>query len=378
MRILILHASAGHGHQKAAEAIREGLLASGLKESEVSLHDSLDDTPPWFKKLYTSIYYYSVKHTPGLWGMAYSGSEHPFLYQKLILPVRRRNNNFVGKRLLERVKEEKPDVVLCTHFFAPELLGRAKIRGEISPFLVSVVTDFIPHTFWANPGTDHYWVMSEEGEKNLEARGIPSERITAGGIPILPRFRPQGRKIEVRKKEGLEENRFTLLVTSGSFGLGPTVEVLDALSDFGTTLQAVVVCGRNEKLRLSLENKKYPFPVKLYGFVSHMDDLMEASDLIVAKPGGATTSESLAKGVPMVVLEPIPGQEAGNAQLLKKRNASFFLGKPEDIRIILKGILDFPGVLEEKKREIQRLAKPAAALELARFVLDRIGKKVGK
>ena len=100
---------------------------------------------------------------------------------------------------------------------------------------------------------------------------------------------------------------------------------------------------------------------------------LEASDLIIAKPGGATTSESLAKAVPMVVLEPIPGQEAGNARLLKERNTSFFLGVPSDIRTILKGILDYPVVLEEKKRSIRQLAKPDAAVELAKFALKRIG-----
>ena len=136
----------------------------------------------------------------------------------------------------------------------------------------------------------------------------------------------------------------------------------------------MVVCGKNTDLERSLRKREYPFPIKIYGFVSHMDQLMEASDLIVAKPGGATTTESLAKGIPMAVLEPIPGQEARNAKLLKERNASFFLGKPSDMRIILKGILDYPEVLEEKKRSIQALARPDAAMDAARFVLKRIQK----
>ena len=373
MRIAILHASAGHGHAKAAEAVREGFLACGVPAEQILVLDALDETPAWFRKLYTSVYYYSVKHLPKVWGSAYALSDNPFLYRTLVQPFRRWVNGGVGKRLLQRMTREKPDIILFTHFLAPEILGWAKERGQISSLLVTVITDFLPHSFWINPGTDHYWVMSEEGERNLKPWGVEEEKVTAGGIPIALRFRPQGKKKEVRRKEGLEEERFTILVTSGSFGLGPAVEVLEALQEFGNKIQVMVVCGKNENQYRFLKGKNYPFRMRLSGFVSHMDELMEASDLMIAKPGGATTAESLAKGVPMVVLEPIPGQEAGNARLLKERNASFFLGKPNDIRVIIKGILDYPVVLEEKKRSIRQLAKPDAAVELAKFALKRIG-----
>ena len=373
MRVALIHASAGHGHAKAAEAVREGLLASGVPKEQILVLDALDETPGWFRKLYTSVYYYSVKHAPELWGGAYALSDGSFVYRTIVRPLRRWVNGGVGKGLLKRMIREKPDAILFTHFLAPEVLGWAKETGQISSLLVTVVTDFFPHSFWINPGTDHYWVMSEEGEEILKRRGIPEEKMTAGGIPVALRFRPQGRKKELRRREGLEEERFTILITSGSFGLGPAGEVLDSLRDFGNKIQVMVVCGRNQTQYRLLEEKKYPFQTRLYGFVSHMDERMEASDLVVAKPGGATTAESLAKGVPLVVLEPIPGQEMGNARLLKERNASFFLGKPSDIQIIMKGILDYPVVLEEKKRSIQRLAKPDAALELARFVLKEMG-----
>jgi len=372
MRIVVFYASAGHGHQKAAEATKEGLVACGVSEGEILVLDALDLAPPWFKKFYTSLYYYSVKHTPRFWGFNYRLSDNPVFYQRVVRCMRERVNSGVGARLVERVIQEKPSAILSTHFLAPELLGRAKLEGCIDSFLVSVVTDFIPHCFWMNSGTDHYWVMSEEGKQVFVERGVPKEKITAGGIPISLCFRPQDKKKELRRKEGLQETRFSILITSGSFGLGPTAEVLDAMRDLASAIQVIVVCGRNEDQRRLLESKRYPFPIKLYGFVSNMDELMEASDLLIAKPGGATTSESLAKGIPMVVLQPIPGQETGNAEVLKKRNVSFFLGKPSDIRTILKGILDYPEVLEEKRREIQRLAKPDASIQLARFVLKQI------
>lgn len=374
MRIAILHASAGHGHQKVAEAVYEGLLACGLPPKDILLLDSLDKTPAWFGKLYRDLYYNSVKYTPGLWGLAYELSDNPALYRNVVRASRHYFNRQISQELIHLVVKEKPDVILSTHFFPPEVLGGFKEEGLISSYLITVITDYEPHSFWVNPGTDHYWVMSEEGEKNLESRGVPSGKITAGGIPVSLKFRPQGKKLEFRKKEGLRENKFTILVTSGSFGLGPASEVLQSLREFGDKIQVMVVCGRNQRMHDLLTKEVFPFQLKLYGFVSNMDELMEASDLLVAKPGGATATESLAKGVPVVVLRPIPGQEARNAHLLKERNAAFFLGKPSDIRIILKGILDYPEMLEEKRRIIQKLARPEAALNLARFVASRMEK----
>lgn len=377
MRIALFHASAGHGHAKAAAAVKEGFMALGVPGSEIFLEDTLDETPAWFRKLYISFYYFSVKYTPRVWGNVYATSNNDKLYRNLAYPVRKILNSWIAKNLVLRMVRDKPEAIVSTHFLAPEVLGRAKLKGLIDSKLFTIVTDFIPHRFWINPGTNHYWVMSEEGKRNLEARGVSSEQVIVGGIPISLKFRPENRKKEIRKKEGLDETTFTILITSGSFGLGPTEEILEAMRPFENNFQVIVVCGKNEAQYHSLERRRYPFRLRLYGFVSHMHELMEASDLLIAKPGGATTSESLAKGVPMIVLEPIPGQETDNARLLKDRNASFFLHKPEDIHVILKGILDYPEVLIEKKRSIEKLAKPDAALDLAKFVLSQIGQKKG-
>lgn len=370
MRVALFHASAGYGHTKVAEVIADGLVQAGVSEKEILVEDVLDETPVWFKSFYAGSYYYAVKHAPRIWGWAYELADQPAFYRILGQPLRRCTNRSIGQSLVEKVERERPNVIVSTHFMAPEILGAEKKAGRISSFLLTVVTDFYPHAFWVNPGTDHYWVMSDEGKAGLEKQGVSPEKITVGGIPVSPKFCLQGRKAEIRKREGLEEKRLTILITSGSFGLGPTEEILNALQEFGGRIQTMVVCGRNETLHQNLAKSHYPFQIKLYSFVTNMDELMEACDLVVAKPGGSTTSETLAKGVPMAVLAPIPGQEAGNARLLKERNASFFLGQPGDIRTIVKGILDYPEVLEEKRRSIGRLAKPHAVIDLARFILN--------
>jgi len=261
-------------------------------------------------------------------------------------------------------------VIISTHFLAPEILGRAKQKGLIPSKMVTVITDFYPHTVWVNPGTDLYWVMADETQSDLLKRGIPENQIVVGGIPILPTFKPAGRKKEILKKYGLEENRFTILLTSGSFGLGPQEAILEELNAFKDKIQCFVVCGNNKELKAILDAKQYPYPVKIFGFINFMPDLMEASDLMVAKSGGSTTSESLTKGVLMVVMHPIPGQETRNVKLLKIRQAAFFLEKPEGIHDIVKTILDDPKVLQQKQAAVQALAKPDAADHLVKAVLN--------
>jgi processive 1,2-diacylglycerol beta-glucosyltransferase len=211
--------------------------------------------------------------------------------------------------------------------------------------------------------------MADETKQDLVRRGIPDGMITAGGIPILPTFKPTGRKNEILKKYGLEENRFTLLLTSGSFGLGPQEAILEELKAFKDKVQCFVVCANNKELKTILESKTYPYPVKIFGFIDFMPDLMEASDLMVAKSGGSTTSEALTKGVVMVVMAPIPGQETRNVKLLKIRDAAYFLNDSHEIHDIIKSILDDPTTLQKKHDAIKRLAKPDASDDLVKMIL---------
>ena len=368
MKIDIIHATAGEGHRKIAMAIQDGFARLNRTDLEVRLINCLDYTDAFFQKTYAPLYYWSVRHAPGLWGGSYELLDHACVYNPL-RPLRSLTNSIHAKGLLEDSIRHQPDVIVSTHFLSPEILGRAKQKGLIRSKMITVISDFYPHTFWVNPGTDHYWVMAEETRQDLLRRGVPGEIITAGGIPVTPTFKPTGKKLEILKKHGLDEKRFTLLLTSGSFGLGPQEAILEELRAFKDQVQCFVVCANNKKLKTILENKTYPFPVKIFGFIDFMPELMEASDLMVAKSGGSTTSEALTKGVVMVVMEPIPGQETRNVKLLKLRNAAFFLKEPAEIRAIVKSILEDPAVLQQKRKAIQGLAKPDASDDLVKMIL---------
>lgn len=367
MNVLILHANAGQGHKKVAETIARQ-MARDKSDWQVEVHDALDFTPGFFKAAYPAVYYYSVKYTPAMWGWSYDFAETK-LGIAVIYPLRKFGNRFVARKLLNKVIAEKPDVVICTHFLSAQLLSLAKQQGLISSKIIVVITDFVPHEFWVNKGTDLYWVMSEEGRDNLLARGVNSECINVGGIPIDNAFLPQPDKRQsLVKKFNLEENRMTLMISSGSFGLGPTEELLDQLTEFSDKVQALVICGNNAGLKKKLDSKSYAFPVHAFGFIDYMADVMEASDLLIAKCGGSTTCESLAKTLPMVVLKPIPGQEAGNASILKARGAAFSIEEPREIKVILKNIFDHKDLLPNKKKEIRTLSKPHAVNDLIEYI----------
>ncbi len=368
MKIDIIHATAGEGHRKIAMAVQDGLARLRRADLDVRLMNCLDYTDDLFQKTYAPIYYWAVRHAPGIWGGSYEALDLAWIYQPL-RPLRALTNSVHAKALLEDVVKRQPDVIVSTHFLPPEILGRAKQKGLIKSKMITVITDFYPHTFWVNPGTDHYWVMAEETKRDLIRRGVPAGNITAGGIPVVPTFKPTGRKKEILKQHGLDENRYTILLTSGSFGLGPQEAILEELKAFKDRVQCFVVCANNKELKAILESKVYPFPVKIFGFIDFMPDLMEASDLMVAKSGGSTTSEALTKGVVMVVMAPIPGQETRNVKLLKLRDAAYFLNDPHEIHAIVKGILNDPSSLQKKRDAIRNLARPDASDDLVKLIL---------
>ena len=153
MKALLFYTSAGHGHRKAAEAIAKALLEHGSGKQDIILKDALELAPAFVRNGYLSYYFYSVKHVPKFWGWNYEQTDRGLAYH-LTFPVRSMFNRLIGGRVLAEIDRQKPDVVVNTHFFAAELLARAKREGRISAHLMTVITDMFPHRFWINRGTD--------------------------------------------------------------------------------------------------------------------------------------------------------------------------------------------------------------------------------
>ncbi len=371
MKVFIFHASAGEGHRRAAIAVESALIRSGMQKEDILTADALDYGSPFFKSSYVGFYFWIVKNLPVLWGVFYHLLDHPAVYH-FFYPIRRVYNAWHGQKLLKEVIETNPALVICTHFFSAEILGHAKKHGKIKSKILVLVTDFHPVRVWMHDGIDHYWVLSHDAKTTLIERGVAPEKITPGGFPITSDFQRCGAKDASLKKYGLAQNKLTLLLTTGSFGLGEQERLLDLLKSEKDKIQCLVVCGRNQTLQETLQKKNYPYPVKIFGFVDFMSEMMDIADLIVAKPGGATTAEAMAKGVPMIATGAIPGQETENLKFLLRNNAIFSAENPEQILKTVQTILENPSLLEGKRQACDRISNPRAAEDIAQLRLKWI------
>ena len=235
---------------------------------------------------------------------------------------------------------------------------------------MSIVTDFEAHALWMSAGVNLYCVAAEETKARLVARGVAAENVIATGIPIAAKFSGKSDARAVRKALGLRDDLPVLLVLSGGFGMGPVGRILGELDKLAREFQTVVVCGRNEELRRELAAQDHKHPTRVLGFASNMDELMAVADLIITKPGGLTSSEALAMGKPLLILDPIPGQEAANSDFLLERGAAVKVNRVEDLPYRVEQLLGSKklGVLAKAAKA---LGRPNAAPEICREVLKR-------
>jgi processive 1,2-diacylglycerol beta-glucosyltransferase len=295
--------------------------------------------------------------------MMFKKTDNPSLVRKLTR-FRRMWARATNLRFVRFVERFEPDAVLCTHYLPVEILGELASRGR-RLFTVSVVTDFEAHALWMEQSVDLYCVATEETRASLVARGAEAERIIATGIPISGRFARKVDAAVVRRGLGIRDDLPTLLVLSGGFGMGPVREIVEGLDAVNTPVQVLVVAGKNAELRAELAARDYRHPTRVLGFVTNMHELMSAADLIVTKPGGLTTSEALALGRPLFILNPIPGQEAANSDFLLERGAAAKVNRVEDIGFRLDQLLGSKQ-LGEMARAARRLGRPDAAPRICR------------
>ena len=373
MRILIATVTAGGGHLAAAAALDEAWRAVRPRDV-VERVDLVKFFSPLHRKIHAEGYVKLVERAPELWGMIFTKTDSPKVARRLnkiqnLFPSRSR------QRFAQFVKQFKPDAVLCTHYAPVELLGEMKKKSAAaSPFVASVVTDFEAHALWMGAGVDLYCVAAEETKARLVARGAVAEDVVPTGIPIAAKFSAKVDVLAVRKSLGLRDDLPVLLVLSGGFGMGPVGKILGQLDKVAAEFQTMVVCGRNEELRRELAAQDRKHPTRVLGFASNMHELMAVANLIITKPGGLTSSEALAVGKPLLILDPIPGQEAANSDFLLERGAAAKVNRVEDVPFKVAQLLS--------SKKLAELAKAAAALghvdaaaNICRAVLQRAGNK---
>jgi processive 1,2-diacylglycerol beta-glucosyltransferase len=373
-RVLVLSASVGAGHLRAAEAV-ELALRQSFPDATVRNLDVLEMTNRLFRRVYGKLYLDLVNLAPHALGYFYDLMDQPSRSgrnrgDRLRLVAEKLNL----KTFMKFLRAEPWDLVINTHFLPAEIIAALRKRGELSLPQVTVTTDFETHRLWVNPPCERYYTATEEGALYLRHWGVPAEHIFVTGIPIHPVFSTPKDRAACLHKHGLADDRPVILQLSGGFGVGPIEKLFHALLQTDKPIQLVTITGRNEVLKEQLSAIAPPprHRVKVLGFTKEIDELMQSADLVVTKPGGLTTSEVLAREAVMVIVNPIPGQESRNSDYLLETGAAIKVNNTATLAYKVNSLLADPSRLDRLRANVRRIARPQAAFDVVANALELV------
>ncbi len=362
-----MSAAVGVGHTAAAQAVRSALVA---REPSIQTQtvDSYKYAASIFSKVVADGYIGMVKTVPQVYSYIYDRAERA----THVPAFRRYVSQYTAANLRKLVNDRKPDLVVCTHAFPCGVMSEYKRQFDPQLPVVGIVTDFVVHPFWIYTNIDAYAVATNEMRGALMARGVRDDSIVISGIPVDTRFDPDGRsKDELRARLDLPRDRHVVLVMGGGVGIGPLDKVMRALGGIDVPLCAVVIVGRNKGLerRVIAAAERTAYPVRAFGFVNNVFEYMHASDVLLSKPGGLTSSEALAARVPMVLVKPLPGQEERNTRYLVSRHAAVRPRGEAALAAAVRELLVSPQRRAEALAGIEALRHPDAAPAIAERIV---------
>jgi len=371
-KVLIVSASAGGGHLRAAQAL-EVAFREVAPDVEVINIDALDYMFAPARRIYAGGYLAMISKAPRLWGYLYRMTDRDGVRSKT-----KQFFEFLQKvnsaRFLRFVREVNPDHIICTHFLPANLLSLWKKKKGIGLRFSVVLTDFDVHRLWVNEGVEFYFVATPIMAWKLKKLSVEEGRVVPSGIPIHPVFARKEDCYSILRKFGLTGDGPILTILSGGFGVGQMDAVLEGIVHLGGNLQLISIAGRNRALKARVDSLRCPTGVKLVslGFIDNMHEVMAVSDLLITKAGGLTVSEALAKGLPMIIAFPIPGQEARNGDYLLESGAALKAHDFVELEYKIRMLLDDPGRLRMMRQSAEAIGKPRAAYVVAETVLENL------
>jgi len=364
--ILILSVSAGAGHIRAAEAIRSSAPAALTVEHL----DVMDVVPRLFKRLYADSYLKIINRHPAFWGYLYHASDRS-KPDGMMTRLREALERLNTRKLMERIREFAPRIIVCTHFLPAQLLSRLRRLDQISTPTWVVVTDFDVHLLWVHEGLSGYCVASEEVAWRLRERGIGDTPVHVTGIPIDPAFRMPLDRAACAKAQGLDPAKRIILLMSGGHGVGNLAEIATRILTVPGDHQVLAMAGRNAELLGQLTTLAGAHPGRLVpaGFTREPERLLACADVAIGKPGGLSTSECLAVGLPMLIVSPIPGQEERNSDHLLEHGAALKAHDLAGLEYRLRRVLNEPDLLPRLAAQAKAIGRPQAASDILATVL---------
>ncbi len=364
-KVLLLFISEHSGHHCASLAIEKALhsLDPGIETLNIN---SFNYTNPILEKIINHAYMGVVKSAPELWDYLYDNPK----VLKRTQSLRNMMHKFNTGKLKTLLDDFKPSAILCTQAFPCGMIADYKKTLGLDIPLVGVLTDYAPHSYWIYNNVDYYIVPSKETGDKLIADGIDSSKIREFGIPIDVKFQNSSDRGAMREKFGLNRTKPCVLIMGGTQGLGPIKEIVQRLDRSNMDLQLIIPCGTNKRLYNWLKSRRYHKKTLILAYATDIDELMQASDIILTKPGGITTAEALAKSLPMLIINPLPGQEAMNTKFLLAEGVAVKAGSPEDVGILLNELLENKNKLKAMSDKARSLAKADSAVNIAKLALE--------
>lgn len=372
-KILIFYASYGGGHLSAANSIKQ-FIDDNFSDCETSLVDCMQYVNKSINKITTTAYKEMAKKFPWAWGEVYSHAQKGPLAH-----ISSTSNNLLAKKLLKLLKEYNPDVVISTHPFGSQMVSYLKRKALVECKLATIITDFAPHEQWiiGKEHIDYFFVSHEKLRQELINSNIPEEKVFATGIPLSNKFLLHYNKFEIMNSLGLNpDKKVILFFGGGEFGLGRdrTIKILKSFIENSTEHQIVAISGKNQKMKKEFDKivseQNSEDLIKVLGYTNQVPELMSISDLVVTKPGGLTTTESLVSGLPMVLINPIPGQEEENAEFLENAGVAIWLKKHTDYNETISNLLSDKEKLHQMKINTKLLAKKNSTRDICEIILS--------
>ena len=389
-KVLIMSASTGGGHNRAARAIKEELESRTIDNMsiECEIVDSLKLVNNTMDKVISRGYEKSALYTPKAYGSVYRFSETTIASKNEFKtnPL----TSLMARKFKHLLNESTPDLIIGTHPFPMIALSTLKKNNNIHslsrsesfykstkvdiPPMISVLTDYTTHSTWIQNEIDYYIVGHEYVKELLVYEGVDSEKVKAFGIPVEKSFLSHRDRETVLTELGLSPEKLTVLLMGGSFGAGNIKETLEDLIAIDRDFQILVITGRNEhlkdKLSKMLDSTIHNKNICLLGYTNKMNDILASIDVLISKPGGLTTTEAVLNDVPMIVPYFIPGQEEENLDFLTNCGAALRTTKKYSLPVLLKVLIDDPSRLDNLRKNIKSIRKFDSAVNISNLVVD--------
>ncbi len=366
-RVLFLYITEVSGHHSAVAAVEQALKLYNPEIKTFSIN-AFKYTSPKTEKLIHFLYMKVIKRIPQIWSYLYDNPKFFNKTQNLKNTIHKKN----FEKIDQLINKFSPDAIVCSQAYPCGLVSDYKDSHDCKIPLIAILTDFIGHAFWIYNKVDYYVVACEETKKRFIKDGISEERIKLFGIPIHPKFTIQHKKEEIAQKLGLNLSTPIILIMGGGHGLGPVKKIIRHLDKSSRNMQIIVITGINKKLLKWLAKKQKSLSKKLlaFEFISNIDEIMEISTILISKPGGLTTSEALAKNLPLIIMRPIPGQETNNMRYLLKKEVAKHATDENELLHTLENLLDNKNYINEMVSKIRQIRKPESALDVAKLILN--------